>query len=112
MTRNQEIANTILEQLGGRRFIVMTGAKDFVAIDNGLRFTIGRNASKANRVAIKLNSLDLYDIEFFYYRPWRFNARTMKEVPEKRETIKTFDGAYCDMLQPIFTETTGMYTHF
>ncbi|MGI9949502.1 hypothetical protein [Vibrio hyugaensis] len=34
------IANTILAQLGGNRFIVMTGAKQFVAIEQGLMFTL------------------------------------------------------------------------
>ena len=56
------IAKTILEQLGGGRFIAFTGAKDFLTIDNGLRFRIGRNASKANRVEIRLNGSDLYDM--------------------------------------------------
>lgn len=37
MTYDNQIATTILQQLGGKRFVVMTGAKDFIAIDNGLR---------------------------------------------------------------------------
>lgn len=35
---NQEIAETILRQLGGRRFAMMTGAKDFIITKNELSF--------------------------------------------------------------------------
>ena len=116
MNRNHEIATIILQQLGGKRFIVMTGAKDFTTIDNGLRFKIGRNGSKANMVEIKLNGLDLYDIEFIAYRPYSIKVDhkrcEVREIPEKREVIRKFDDCYCDMLQDIFTETTGFYTHF
>ena len=34
------IANTILEQLGGNKFIAMTGAKNFVSDGNTLRMTL------------------------------------------------------------------------
>ena len=44
--------DTILEQLGGNRFISMTGAKTFVWDDNKLQFSIPRNQSKANKVVI------------------------------------------------------------
>ena len=69
---NTAVANTIYQQLGGGRFAAMTGAKNFLAIDNGLRFRIGRNASKANMVEIKLNGLDLYDIKFIKHTPYSF----------------------------------------
>ena len=113
---NMNIAETILQQLGGRRFIVMTGAKNLTAIDNGLRFQIGRNASKANRVEIVLTPMDTYDYTFIKYRPYSVKidhkAMTVKEVPEKREIVKHFEDIYCDQLQELFTEVTGMYTHF
>ena len=64
MTRNQEIANTILSQFGGHKFIVMTGAKNFVAIENGIRFNIGRNGSKANMVKVVLSWDDTYTMQF------------------------------------------------
>lgn len=113
---NKTIANTILSQLGGNRFIAMTGAKNFVAIDNGLRFQIGRNASKTNRVEIVLTPMDTYDYTFIKYRPYSVKidhkAMTVKEVPEKREVVKEFKDIYCDQLQELFTEVTGLYTHF
>ena len=65
MTRNQEIANTILNQFGGHHFTVMTGAKNFVAIENGIRFNIGKNGSKANVVKVILRGDDTYTMQFW-----------------------------------------------
>ena len=56
---------TILEQLGGRRFAVMTGSKDFVGDGDTLRMSLARNSSGANRLEITLNGLDLYDMRFY-----------------------------------------------
>ena len=116
MMTNTQIANTILAQLGGRRFTVMTGAKNFIAIDNGLRFKLGKNASKANMVEIKLNGLDLYDMRFYRYTPAKLvvnhNKGTADWHDEKIADVKTYNDIYCDQLQELFTETTGLYTHF
>ena len=43
------IARTILEQIGGKRFAVMTGSRDFVDMGNGLRMSLARNKTSANR---------------------------------------------------------------
>ena len=116
MTYNKQIATTILQQLGGNRFIAFTGAKEFLAIDNGLQFKIGRNASKANRIKITLNGSDLYDMEFIQYRPFSIKVDhkrgEVKTIEEKSETVRTYNDIYFDQLQDLFTETTGLYTHF
>ena len=113
---NKEIATTILQQLGGKRFIVFTGAKDFLAIDNGLRFKIGRNTSKTNRIEITLNGADLYDMRFIKYRPFSIKVDhkkgEVKTIEEKIETIKEFNDVYFDQLQELFTDVTGLITHF
>lgn len=114
--KNMEIANTIMQQLGGRRFVLFTGAKNMLAIDNGLRFTIGKNISKANRVEITLNGLDLYDMRFYKYSPAHMKvnhkAMTAEWVEEKVVEVRKFADIFCDQLQELFTETTGLYTHF
>ena len=46
------IAKTILEQIGGRRFAAMTGSKDFIDMGNGLRMSLARNRTSANRLDI------------------------------------------------------------
>ena len=114
ITMNNYIAETILQQLGGHRFIVMTGAKNFIALQNGLRFTIGRNASKANRVEITLNGLDLYDIKFIKHTPYSMRIdhkrMTVTETQEKTVVVREFNDIFFDQLQELFTETTGLYT--
>lgn len=112
MTRNAEIANTILNQLGGGRFIVMTGSKDMIAIDNGLKMSLAKNGSKANRLEITLNGADLYDMKFYRYTSPRYSTRGGKftEYPEKITTVKEYNDIYCDQLQEIFTSVTGLYT--
>lgn len=111
---NTMVAETILQQLGGNRFAAMTGAKNFVALENGIKFSIGRNVSKANMVKITVNSSDLYDVEFIKYTPYKFRITKngeFKETKEKSVTVEKLNGYYSDMLQDGFTRVTGMYTH-
>lgn len=106
------IAETILQQLGGNRFIAMTGAKNFLSDGNTLRMTLPKNGSKANRLWVTYNSaLDLYDMRFFRYRPGRIDIRTGKFIEDKISDEKIFNGICCDQLQELFTEHTKMYTH-
>jgi predicted acetyltransferase len=94
-------AGEVLEQLGGNKFIAMTGAKNFIKDDTKqmICFNIGRNSANVNGVRIVLNSMDTYDMEFLSVR-----AGNIKIKSEAK-------GIYWDMLQEIFTEHTGMYTH-
>lgn len=96
-----EVANTILAQLGGRRFIAMTGTKNFVGSDTYLQFDLPRGcANKATKCRVTLDADDTYTVEFF-----KWNARKL-EMPTVGET----SGVYCDMLQSVFTDATGMFT--
>jgi len=95
------IALTILEQLGGNKFKVMTGAKDFVSHGTSLTFRLPAKfaKNKSNYVTITLTPDDLYRMEFCFYRA--MNLRT----------ISKHEGLYADMLQSVFTEQTGLDTH-
>lgn len=108
------IPEIILNQLGGNKFIVMTGSKNFVADGNTLRMTLAKNGSKANRLHITLEADDTYTMHFFRYTAggWRVNhkAGTITEKKEKIEEVKTFHGVYFDQLQELFTEVTKLYT--
>ena len=112
-----QIANDIYNQLGGQKFVAMTGTKGFIW-DNDtseLRMTLAKNGSKANRLYIKYNwTDDTYTMRFFYHRPshWRIDHKrqTVTEIPEKVQEVKQWNHIYCDQLQELFTETTGMYT--
>ena len=92
-------ANEIYRQLGGNRFRVMTGAKNMVSTENGIRMRIGRNKTNANYMEVVLNSMDLYDITF---------AKVTKMGEMK--SVRTYDNVYNDMLVSLFESHTGMYT--
>ncbi len=105
------VANEILNQLGGNKFIVMTGAKNFISDGNTLRMTLTKNMSKANRLYITLDANDTYTMRFFKYTAPRFNTKTYTFSEEKIQEIKTLNDVYCDQLQSIYTDITGQYTH-
>ncbi len=94
------VANEILRQLGGIRFILMTGARYFVASDDKtLSFQIPRS-NGIQGVSIKLNGMDTYDIEF---------CKLSKKEPY-RIVIATANDIYFDVLQEVFTRYTGLAT--
>jgi hypothetical protein len=95
------VAQTILEQLGGHRFRVMTGAKNFIGDVKALSFRLpGSGFAKdgVNFVRITLNALDTYDMEF-----GRVRGRNVK-------MLYTESGIYADKLQTVFTRVTGLNT--
>lgn len=107
------IAETIYKQLGGSRFKVMTGAKDFTVLtlenakapNGGLRFSLPTGFSQIdgkstgiNRVFIRLNASDTYDIEFGGARGKSYTVR------------KTAEDIYADNLREVFTRYTGLDT--
>lgn len=104
------VANTILEQLGGNRFLAMTGANHLVADGSTLRMTLPKNASKANRLYITLDGDDTYTMRFFRFTAGRLNRKTYTWTDDKIQEVELISGVYCDMLQDIFTATTGMIT--
>ena len=112
---NKVVASVILEQLGGHRFMVMTGVKNFYTNGNDLCMCLPRNASKANKLKITLRPDDTYDMEFFRFTSahFRCNHKTGEAtwVDDKRTQVRLFEGIYFDQLQELFTEVTGMYTH-
>lgn len=95
------VANTIRQQLGGQRFVAMTGARDLVDIGNGLAFRLPRGLAKAgiNSVVVRLDPSDTYTV--------MFNKR--RGVDLKHVAAHTF--VYADQLQALFTAETGLDTH-
>lgn len=96
LTRDQEIAATILQQLGGiRKLQAMTGAHTFIAHPSGVSFKIKN--PKVNYIKIILNSKDLYDLEFGRIKG------------DKYTVVNKLDGYYDTMLKDAFEKETGMY---
>jgi len=88
----------LLQQLGGNKFIAMTGAKN-LAVDkskNELHMKIGRNSKSISHVIIRLTSEDLYDMEFLSIRG------SSRKIKSKEK------GVYADQLGKMFTKNTGL----
>ena len=108
---NVEKANIILGQLGGSKFISMTGSKNFIALKNGLRMKLIRNKSGANMLEIIIDPSDTYSLRFYRYTPGRLNKKTLAYTPDKITEIEKHSDVYDDQLQAFFTDVTGLDTH-
>lgn len=96
------IAQEIITQIGGNRFIAMTGATEFYAYPDGVSFRIPPRSAKngINYVHITLTPDALYSIEF-----WAMNKRAMKY-----KVKATHLGVSSDQLEAVFTTETGLRT--
>jgi hypothetical protein len=92
-------SKTLLKQLGGGKFMAMTGAKDLVQGDNTLMMKLGKNAGKVTKVRFTLKN-DLYDIEFMNIRKVKGELRV--------KMIKKVTGVDAEQLQDIFTDVTKL----
>ena len=89
-------ANTILNQLGGNKFIAMTGAACYS--DGNTLVAKFKGSKVANIMYVTLNDADLYDVKICKFKG--FDVKLVKEV----------NNAYADMLIAIFENTTGLRT--
>lgn len=98
---NPEVATTILNQLGGQRFVAMVGAKDMGYSSNSLSMKIMRNAKKVTHVTITYDhGKDLYKMTFSAWNARKFEFKVLEEV----------DGVFFDQMKEIFESNTGLYT--
>lgn len=95
---NLQVAETILAQLGGRRFIMMTGAKNIHGSADTLNFQLPSRFATGgiNAVRITLAGDDTYTVKFF------------KTHGFKCKDMGTVEGVYNDQLRRVFTERTGL----
>jgi hypothetical protein len=95
---NQEIAQTIVSQLGGNRFLAMTGARDLVAIERGVQFWLPSNFALdgINQVVVVLEESDTYAVTFYKRR-----GLNLKEVA-RHELV------YAEQLRALFESQTGL----
>ena len=93
-------AQTILHQLGGNRFALMTGAKNFLAAPDALHFKLPCNFAKdgINAVRVTLAGDDTYTVDYL-----RARGTSLK-------TVSCSSGIYCDRLQSDFSAVTGLAT--
>jgi hypothetical protein len=97
--QTKDIAQTILEQIqfADRSALWAWGATNFAAIGESKEFQGGvafqvNGLTHKGWVKVCLRWVDDYTIVF---------------INKKRETVKTFEGAYCDMLVPVIDWIEG-----
>jgi hypothetical protein len=98
----QQVAKTIYEQLGGRGFGLMVGAKNLLSHSDqrgalSLRF---KGSRKANYLKVTLTDRDDYTLEFCKVGRYDFDK------------VETCEGIYADNLQEVFRRVTGLETRF
>ncbi|MGU4699208.1 hypothetical protein K6L09_21295 [Burkholderia cepacia] len=108
-------AETMIAQLGGKKFVAMTGAKDFLFGETEgnepyLQFKIPTNFAKDNIsiIRIVLNQMDTYDVQYLKMGKQRNDFGGFSPIAEQ---VAMSEGIYCDMLQDDFKEKTGLDTN-
>lgn len=92
------VPHEILRQLGGNKFIVMTGA---VCTSDKNTLSVRFKGSRiANLMTVTLKGNDTYDVKFSKYAP-----KSGLVTP-----VKEWSDVYADMLRDIFESTTGLRT--
>lgn len=95
MSTTNQVADTILQQLGGNRFIAMTGAKNFLAYPNALSMKIMPNSEKVTHVRITLDESDTYTITPLRIRGTNIitlRGYSMVHVEDLRRSFETLTG--------------------
>ena len=92
-----QTAETILAQIG-KKALFMIGAKNYGVGPEGLHFKIGRNSKSVSHIRIKLNVMDLYDLEYIRVRAGKIT------------TVSTETNIYFDGLRESIERNTGLVT--
>lgn len=99
MSDNLAVAQEILRQLGGKRFILFTGVKNLLGDAYSLQMQFRQNKHDYFSLKITLTPMDEYKLEFH-------KRKSLTEF----ELVKTIDNVYCENLVEIFERETELYT--
>jgi hypothetical protein len=104
-----EEAVTILQQLGGKGFLLMTGADKLMAAGRTnsnpnpwLRMNLRKNQAQVNRLKITLMPTDTYKVEFYRQELVDWSPVISHE--------QTFEMVYGEDLPELFRSVTGYET--
>lgn len=100
---HKEISEIILQQLGGNKFLALTGCKNLAfdpsSVNPYLSMQLpASNKAKAKWLKIELMPSDTYTMTF------------IKKTKNGIEEVAKHEGVYCDMLCFMFTKVTGWFT--
>jgi hypothetical protein len=93
------VANTILQQLGGGRALMMLGAGQPVGDATSVMFAIKGSPLKVNKIRITLDPSDTYTVEFL-----RYSRKTLEVT-----VTNYWDGVYAEDLRRVIESHTGLY---
>ena len=101
-----QVPQIILAQLGGQRFLAMTGAYSLTGSADALSMRLPVKSTKngCGGVRITLDSDDTYTLVAIKLAG-SFAKGNVRAVECFKES-----GIYCDQLAEMFTEATGLYT--
>lgn len=115
METTATVHGEILRQLGGNKFLVMTGSKHLTYSakeNNYLQMHLTRNKIGAKWLKIVLMPSDTYTMIFSTSKKTFETIGGRKFcIDEKQVILQTIEGLYNDQLAETFTEITGLYTH-
>lgn len=98
---NKTVSDTILTQLGGSRFLTMTGAKNLATSGTDLSFHLPKALKKGiNLVKVTLEANDTYTVKFYKFSQRKF----LLNVVHEEEMV------YTENLRSLFEEQTGYLT--
>ena len=99
MSQISKTVETILNQLGGSKFIAMTGAKDFVTSEREVKFRIGRGARDGmNVIVVALAADETYTMTGAKLRSFKF------------QELRKIENIYAEDLRHFFKDLTGLDT--
>lgn len=105
------IMQNILHSLGGKRFQLFTGSKNFEPINNGIKMELVINKSNATHLFI-IKHNKIYDLLFYEIALPRFIVATNTFIPAKNRLVsQELNVQECE-LETTFTKITGIYTKF
>lgn len=98
--RVASIPQTIVDQLGGVGLLkMMTGAKQFVGMPNGVQIHIPRSPKGVSIIKIELSGKDLYDITFY----GNMDSKTLT-----RKVKSTENDVYAEELKAVIEQHTAL----
>lgn len=104
---NNTVAQTILAQLGGRRFQMMTGVRKLSADGNTLSFVLPN--TKYGKSSVSVNGT-IYVMRITLTAADDYTVRLEAMKAFKPTMLGETEGVYCDQLEQVFESMTGLYT--
>lgn len=93
-------ALTILNQLGGNKFVYMTGVKNLVSCEEALMMDLPKNNSEAKYLRIEIEGNDTYNLIF----------RKQNKKDFTFPIVKIYKNVFAQSLNTIFEIETGLIT--